>query len=54
MLGVAYLILVIVALIAGQVLGIDQVSDGVKTFAVTSSVILGLITLVILSVFDNV
>ena len=54
MLAIAFLLVVIVSLIAGEVMGIEEVSSGVKTFAVTSSVIFGTISLIILSVFDQV
>lgn len=53
-LSVAYLLVVIAALIIGDTLGIQEVEPWVKNVAVTSSLIAGVFTLVILSVFDAV
>lgn len=50
----AYLLVVIVALILGDTLGIQDVDPWVKTFAVTSSAFAGFFTLVVLGVYDNV
>lgn len=52
MIGIAYLLVVIAALVGGEVLGIQQVSAGVKTFALTSSAMMGAISLIIMTVFD--
>ena len=45
---------VIVALIIGDLLGIKDVEPWVRTFAVTSSLFAGFFTLIVLLVYDNV
>lgn len=52
MLAIAYLLLVIFSLVGGELLGIEAVGQSVKTFALTSSAIFGVIGLVIMTVFD--
>ncbi len=52
MIGVGWLMVVIAALVGGEMLGIQEVAGGVKTFALTSAGIVGTFTLIVLTVFD--